>query len=46
MLVGGDAGVAFVSVHDPARNLTHTAIANQSTGAWPLSRFLHERLGV
>jgi CubicO group peptidase (beta-lactamase class C family) len=38
-LVGADAGVSFRSVHDPARNLTHTMISN-TTDAWQVSRLL------
>ena len=46
LLDGSDAGVSFRSVHDPARDLTHTVIANTSEGAWPISRFLADRLGT
>jgi CubicO group peptidase (beta-lactamase class C family) len=38
-LTGADAGVSFRSVHDPARNLTHTMISN-TTDAWQVSRWL------
>ena len=38
-LVGSDAGVSFRSVHDPARELTHTMISN-TTDAWQVSRLL------
>jgi len=38
-LVGADAGVSFRSVHDPARDLTHTMISN-TTDAWQVSRLL------
>jgi CubicO group peptidase (beta-lactamase class C family) len=44
MLEGSDAGVSFRSVHDPGRTLTHTVISNTSEGAWPVTRFLTERL--
>lgn len=44
LLVGGDAGVSFRSVHDPTTRVTHTVIANTSDGAWPLARYLHETL--
>jgi CubicO group peptidase (beta-lactamase class C family) len=40
---GGDAGVSFRSVHDPARNLTYTVISNSSEGARPVARLLNER---
>jgi CubicO group peptidase (beta-lactamase class C family) len=38
-LTGADAGVSFRSVHDPARDLTHTMISN-TTDAWQVSRLL------
>ena len=37
-LVGGDAGVSFVSTHDPNASLTWTVVSNTSEGAWPLVR--------
>lgn len=40
MLVGGDAGVSFRTVHDPASGVTHTVISNTSAGAWPVTRLL------
>jgi CubicO group peptidase (beta-lactamase class C family) len=46
MLVGADAGVAFRSVHDPSSTTTHTVISNTTDGAWPITRFLDERLGI
>ena len=39
MLEGSDAGVSFYSVHDPARELTRTMIAN-TTDAWSIARAL------
>ncbi len=45
-LVGCDAGVSFRSVHDPHADLTHTVISNTSDGAWPVTRWLDERLGT
>jgi CubicO group peptidase (beta-lactamase class C family) len=45
MLVGSDAGVSFRTVHDPRSGVTHTVISNTSTGAWPIDRYLAERLG-
>ncbi len=35
---GFDAGVGFVSVHDPSRHLTYTVLSNKSRGAWPCSQ--------
>jgi hypothetical protein len=43
-LHGYDAGVSFRSVHDRPAGLTHTAIANTSEGAWPISEYLDEAL--
>jgi CubicO group peptidase (beta-lactamase class C family) len=44
ILEGSDAGVSFRSVHHPSRGVTHTVISNTSEGAWPVARFLAERL--
>ena len=44
MLEGCDAGVSFRTVHDPRSNMTHTVISNTSDGAWPITRYLDERL--
>ena len=46
MLEGCDAGVSFRSVHDPRSSLTHTVISNTSEGAWPIGRYLEERLAT
>jgi CubicO group peptidase (beta-lactamase class C family) len=46
ILEGMDAGVSFRSVHDPRSDLTHTVISNTTDGAWPVTRFLGERLGT
>ena len=43
-LEGSDAGVAFRSVHDPDERLTYTVLANTTDGAWPIARFLADRL--
>lgn len=43
-LVGSDAGVGFVSVHDPDRRTTVTIMCNQTRGAWPTSRRLAQLL--
>ena len=44
LLVGSDAGVSFRTQHDPVTELTFTVISNTSDGAWPIGRFLAERL--
>ncbi len=44
MLVGGDTGVSFTSVHDPAEAITYTVISNTTDGAWPVVRLLLTRL--
>jgi CubicO group peptidase (beta-lactamase class C family) len=43
-LEGADAGVSFRSVHEPPTGATFTVISNTSDGAWPLARFLDERM--
>jgi len=45
ILEGMDAGVSFRSTHDPRTDLTFTVVANTTDGAWPVTRFLAERLG-
>ncbi len=42
VLVGSDAGVGFVSSHDPTRDVTITVICNQTRGAWPAGQQLRE----
>jgi CubicO group peptidase (beta-lactamase class C family) len=42
---GSDAGVSFRSVRDPSSQVTYTVISNTTDGAWPICRFLDERLG-
>ena len=44
-LLGGDAGVSFTSVHDPAARLTWTVLSNTTNGAWPVARRLRELCG-
>jgi CubicO group peptidase (beta-lactamase class C family) len=44
MLVGSDAGVSFHTVHDPRSCATQTVISNTTDGAWPIARYLLERL--
>jgi CubicO group peptidase (beta-lactamase class C family) len=43
MLIGQDAGVSFMSVHDPVPGLTYTVISNTADGAWPVLKPLRER---
>ena len=45
VLEGSDAGVSFRTVHNPCSSVTHTVISNV-TGAWPVARYLNERLGT
>jgi CubicO group peptidase (beta-lactamase class C family) len=44
-LEGMDAGVAFRSFHDPARDLTYTAVGNTSAAVWPIVKWLDDELG-
>jgi CubicO group peptidase (beta-lactamase class C family) len=46
ILKGCDTGVSFRSVHEPHASMTHTVISNTADGAWPITRFLDERLGT
>ncbi|WP_309648988.1 serine hydrolase domain-containing protein [Nocardioides sp.] len=43
-LEGADAGVSFVSLHQPSAALTWTVLSNWSSGAWPITSLLHARL--
>jgi CubicO group peptidase (beta-lactamase class C family) len=43
-LEGYDAGISFLSLHQPSTDVTYTVIANWSEGAWPIMRLLGERL--
>jgi CubicO group peptidase (beta-lactamase class C family) len=45
-LEGYDAGVSFLSLHDPATATTFTVVSNWSQGAWPVMRLLGERVGT
>jgi CubicO group peptidase (beta-lactamase class C family) len=45
-LEGCDAGVSFRTVHDPGSCVTCTVISNTSDGAWPVTRFLEDRLAL
>ena len=42
---GYDAGVSFVSLHDPTSATTVTVVSNTSEGAWPLARVARDALG-
>jgi CubicO group peptidase (beta-lactamase class C family) len=44
ILEGMDAGVSFRSTHDPRALRTYTVVSNTTDGAWPVVRFLIERL--
>jgi hypothetical protein len=46
MLIGQDAGVSFMSVHDPAPSLTYTVISSTTSGAWPVVKHLRERFSA
>ncbi|MGB8859534.1 MAG: serine hydrolase domain-containing protein [Ilumatobacteraceae bacterium] len=46
MLQGYDAGVSCATVHDRARQVTHTVISNTTEGAWPLYRCLNDLLST
>lgn len=45
ILEGMDAGISFRSVHHPTPRVTHTVISNTSTGAWPITKLLEQRIG-
>lgn len=40
MLEGCDAGVSFLSVHEPSTHLTHTVVGTDANGAWPVAAAL------
>ena len=45
-LEGYDAGVSFVSLHQPTKSVTYTVVSNWSDGAWPIVRLLNDRLNT
>jgi CubicO group peptidase (beta-lactamase class C family) len=45
-LEGYDAGISFLSLHQPSTDVTYTVIANWSEGAWPIMSLLGQRLGA
>ena len=44
MLEGMDAGVSCRTAYDQSSGLSYTVISNTSSGAWPIVRYLEERL--
>jgi len=44
LLEGYDPGVSFRSVCDRDCGITHTVLSNWTDGAWPVARFLFQRL--
>lgn len=46
IMEGCDAGVSFRSVHAPSSRTTHTVIANDAAGAWPVTHALEVHLGT
>ena len=44
ILEGYDAGVSCRTVHDPDSGITHSVLSNWTDGAWPLARYLDQRL--
>ena len=44
MLEGMDAGVSCRTGYDRSSGLSYTVISNTSSGAWPIVRYLEERL--
>jgi CubicO group peptidase (beta-lactamase class C family) len=45
-LLGGDAGVGFVSTHHRDRRFTATVLCNQTRGSWPVSQRLNQLLAT
>ena len=45
-LLGGDAGVGFISVCNRRASYTYTVISNQTRGMWPVSQRLSELLAI
>ncbi|MBA3347451.1 MAG: hypothetical protein H0T13_02715 [Actinobacteria bacterium] len=44
--IAAETSFSFRSVHDPRAGATHTVISNTTNGAWPIARFLAERLAA
>jgi CubicO group peptidase (beta-lactamase class C family) len=45
-LEGYDAGISFLSLHQPSTAVTYTVIANWSEGGWPVMRLLGDRFDL
>jgi CubicO group peptidase (beta-lactamase class C family) len=45
-MLGGDAGVGFVSTHHRDRRFTATVLCNQTRGSWPTSQRVNELLAA
>jgi CubicO group peptidase (beta-lactamase class C family) len=45
-LLGGDAGVGFMSTHHRDRRITSTVLCNQTRGSWPVSQRLNQLLAA
>ena len=45
-LEGYDAGVSCRTVHDRPSGVTYVAISNTAAGAWPVAKYLDERIRV
>ena len=45
-LEGYDAGVSFLSLHQPSSEITYTVVSNWSNGAWPIVTLLNESLAT
>ena len=43
---GNDAGATFRSLHRPSDGLTCTVLSNTTNGAWPITKWLEEQLGL
>lgn len=46
VLIGSDAGVGFVSTHQPGSRTTVTVLCNQTRGAWPMSRRVRDLIAA
>ena len=43
---GNDAGATIRSLHRPSDDLTCTVLSNTTNGAWPITKWLEEQLGL